>query len=84
MIDIKEAVQRFQTEYPDLKVDLVSDVGDEWVFGFVDRETGAELEFSPIAMDKEFGTFRTFFPPDEDKAEDAVEVPVSSYSDVLL
>ena len=41
----------------------ILDVGDEWVIAANDKETGLERDASPIAVHKESGSMRVFFPP---------------------
>lgn len=77
MITAKEACRLYCRKYPDRQTDTVLDVGDEWVISGKDARTGLEIDASPIAISKEDGTMRAFFPPaNRHKLKNAVIVTV--------
>lgn len=63
MITIKQAIELYSEKNPTFLVDGIIDVGDEWVISARDKETGLEIDASPLAINKETGAFRVFFPP---------------------
>lgn len=63
MITLKEALEIYKSNYPQYRIESVWDVGDEWTFSALDAKTGYELDISPIAISKETGEQRVFFPP---------------------
>lgn len=77
MITVQEACRLYCEKYPDRQVDTVLDVGDEWVISGKDARTGMEIDSSPLAISKEDGTMRIFFPPvNRRKLKNAVIVTI--------
>ncbi|MCM1060062.1 MAG: hypothetical protein NC452_07185 [Eubacterium sp.] len=77
MITFKEAKAIYEIQYPDYAISSVLDVGDEFVISARDKESGEELDISPIAINKESGSMRMFFPPmNMDKLRNAVPVDI--------
>ena len=75
MITLEQAIDLYNEKNPTYKIDSILDVGDEWVISALDRKTGLEIDISPLAISKETGDFRVFFPPDNKaKLTDAKEV----------
>ena len=62
-MELNQALKIYENKYPDYKVGTVLDVGDEWVISSKDKETNLELDVAPIAINKETGKIRIFFPP---------------------
>ncbi len=78
MITLKQGIEKYLEQYPKYAVDSIFDVGDEWVIGARDRETGEEIDVSPIAVSKENGNMRVFFPPaNRAKMAHAIEIDMS-------
>lgn len=63
MITMTQACELYCQKYPDRQVASVLDVGDEWVVAGKDKESGMALDVSPVAIRKEDGAARIFFPP---------------------
>lgn len=61
-INFKEACIIYRRQFPQFVIISALDVGDAWVMRALDRETGAELVSSPIAVNKETGLCQAFFP----------------------
>lgn len=77
-----EAIKIYEEKYPDHMVSSVLDVGDEWVIAAKDKETGMERDASPIAIHKENGNMRVFFPPfNAAKLKNAVVVEWNAAND---
>lgn len=77
MITFEEARAIYEKQYPNHAISSALDVGDEFVISSQDKESGEELDISPIAINKESGSMRTFFPPmNMDKLRNAVPVNV--------
>ena len=75
MIDFEEACRLYCEKYPDRVVATGLDVGDEWVISGKDGRTGLEIDSAPIAVNKDDGTMRIFFPPaNRHKLKNAVVV----------
>lgn len=77
MITFEEARTIFEKEYPNYAISSAIDVGDEFVISSKDKESGEELDISPIAISKESGLMRLFFPPmNMNKLKNAVPVNI--------
>ncbi len=77
MITLQQALQSYQKSHPHHIVLAVLDVGDEWVFSLGDRQTGMELDTVPIAVSKESGSQREFYPSrNMGKLKNASLIPV--------
>ena len=63
MIELKEAAELYKSKYPHHIIDMIIDLGDEWVFSVLDAETHQPLDSSPISINKQNGEFHIFFPP---------------------
>lgn len=63
MISIEKAIELYYASNSALKISGILDTGDEWVISAVDRETGLEIDASPLAINKEDGKITVFFPP---------------------
>lgn len=75
MITFEEARAIYEKQYPNYAISFALDVGNEFVISSRDKESGEELDISPIAINKESGTMRLFFPPmNMDKLRNAVPV----------
>ena len=75
MITFEEARAIYEKQYPNYAISSALDVGNEFVISSRDKESGEELDISPIAINKESGTLRLFFPPmNMDKLRNAVPV----------
>ena len=75
MITFEEARAIYEKQYPNYTISSALDVGNEFVISSRDKESGEELDISPIAINKESGTMRLFFPPmNMDKLRNAVPV----------
>lgn len=75
MITFEQACKLYEEKFPTQSIISALDVGDEWVFSAGDKETGEELDVSPIAISKDNGSMRTFFPPaNREKLRNAVEI----------
>lgn len=72
MISIEKAIELYYASNSALKISGILDTGDEWVISAVDRESGLEIDASPLAVNKEDGKITVFFPPmNIDKLEKA-------------
>ena len=79
---LEEGIKIYEEQYPDHMVASVLDLGDEWVFAAKDRETGLERDASPIAVHKENGSMRVFFPPfNAEKLKNAIVVEWNTAND---
>lgn len=75
MITFEEARAIYEKQYPNYAISSALDVGNEFVISSRDKESGEELDISPIAINKGSGTMRLFFPPmNMDKLRNAVPV----------
>ena len=63
MINIEKAIEIYYEAHPNFKISGILDTGDEWVISAVDRESGMEIDSSPLAVNKETGKVTVFFPP---------------------
>lgn len=63
MITIEKAIELYYASNPNLKISGILDTGDEWVISAVDRESGLEIDASPLAISKQDGKITVFFPP---------------------
>ena len=63
MISIERAIEIYYMSNSELKISGILDTGEEWVFSAVDRESGMEIDASPLAVSKEDGKITVFFPP---------------------
>ena len=78
MILLEQAIKLYYEAYPTRLIDNALDVGDEWVFSACDRETGLEIDASPIAVNKDSGALRVFFPPNNvHKLAGAKHIPLT-------
>lgn len=79
MITIKEAIDKYKNEFPDFDINEILDVGKEWVISSKSKEDGSVPYTSPIAISKENGDMRVFFPPqNKELLENAKEVDISN------
>ncbi len=77
MITFEEAKAIYEKQYPHYAISSALDVGDEFVISSRDKESGEELDISPIAINKDSGLIRTFFPPmNMDKLKNAVTLDI--------
>lgn len=77
MITFEEARAIYEKQYPSYAISSALDVGDEFVISSRDKESEEELDISPIAINKESGSMRLFFPPmNMDKLRNAVPVDI--------
>ncbi len=75
MINLEKACELYETTFPRQMIDTILDVGDEWVISGRDKNTTVELDISPVAIAKEDGKIRTFFPPANiDKLKNAKQI----------
>ena len=63
MITIEKAIEIYYASNSDLKISGILDTGEEWVISAVDKETGMDIDASPLAVNKEDGKITVFFPP---------------------
>lgn len=78
MMTFEEARAICETQYPNYVIYSALDVGDEFVVAFQDKKSGEMLDISPIAINKNSGTMRPFFPPmNIDKLKHAVPVTIA-------
>lgn len=79
MLTIEEAIKIYSEKHPQLRINSITDVGDEWIMGAVGRDNGLVPITSPIAINKETGEEHSFFPPDNmDKLMNAKEVNIEN------
>lgn len=62
-MELNQALEIYEKNNPNYKVDTVLDVGDEWVISARDKETNLEVDVAPVAINKNTGESRVFFPP---------------------
>ncbi|EHO49801.1 hypothetical protein HMPREF9099_02719 [Lachnospiraceae bacterium oral taxon 082 str. F0431] len=62
-MELDQALEIYEKNNPNYKVDIVLDVGDEWVISARDKETNLEVDVAPVAINKYTGESRVFFPP---------------------
>ena len=62
-MELNQALEIYEKNNPNYKVDTVLDVGDEWVISARDKETNLEVDVAPVAINKNTGELRVFFPP---------------------
>ena len=62
-MELDQALEIYEKNNPNDKVDIVLDVGDEWVISARDKETNLEVDVAPVAINKYTGESRVFFPP---------------------
>ena len=75
MFDLEKACLLYEKSFPNKIIDSILDVGDEWVLSGRDAATSLELDVSPIAISKDDGKMRVFFPPANiDKIKKAIKV----------
>ena len=63
MISIKKAIELYYKSNPSLKISGILETDDEWIISAVDRESGMEIDASPLAISKNDGKITVFFPP---------------------
>ena len=81
MITIEQAISKYNKKNPGLQIESILDAGDEWIVSACDKETKMEIDASPIAINKETGDFRVFFPPiDGKKLKNAKQVNLDMYN----
>ena len=79
MITFEMAKSIYKKQYPNYLISSAVDVGDEYVFSSRDKESGEELDISPIAINKDSGAIRVFFPPlNIDKLKNAITINMES------
>ena len=62
-MELDQALEIYEKNNPNYKVDIVLDVGAEWVISARDKETNLEVDVAPVAINKYTGESRVFFPP---------------------
>lgn len=63
MISIEKAIEIYYESNSNLKISGILDTGDEWVISAVDKESGMDIDASPLAINKKDGKITVFFPP---------------------
>ena len=58
---IKDAIKQYNEKYPDQKISIIYDIGNEWLIG--DEEDDSDFSYMPpIIIDKITGKMKAFFP----------------------
>lgn len=63
MITRDEAISMYLERFPKRLVDEVFETRDLFIISGLDRETGEELDVSPVSISKKDGHIGEFFPP---------------------
>ena len=78
MVDINAACELYVKEFPNERIEIVTDIGHSFVIGSTGRN-GEEIDHSPFMVNKQTGKISVCFPPhhwDELKNGKPVKVPV--------
>lgn len=63
MITKNEAISLYLDKFPDRLIDEVFESEEFWIISGKDKETGEELDVSPVSINKENGHLEEYFPP---------------------
>ena len=63
MINLNEALKKYEEVFPNKRISSILDIGSAWVVSAVDKKTGLELDESPVSISKENADIKVFFPP---------------------
>ncbi len=75
---LEQGIKIYEEKNPEHMISSILDVGDEWVIAAKDKESGLERDASPIAIHKETGNMRVFFPPfNVEKLRNAIPVDLN-------